>query len=785
MKSKIISLRILFLSFLSFNLFAQQNLTMYNLSCLQQTQAHLNPALTPSAKINIAIAPLFPPFPVPSLYLNLSNSGFKISDLVTLDTKGKTYFDFDNMLTKLSKNNYFSSSMHIDLVTFGFKLKKNYFSLNLSNKVDFRLRYPKDFMNLLINGNGADGIIGVEQKFNFGIDMMHYTDLSIGYNRELIDKKLTLGIKIKYLMGQENIATKKSDVSLTTGTQNFDLTAKSDIEIYTSGVDSNYVELKNFSPSSYLFNTKNSGFGIDLGANYLINKKWSISASLLDFGFIKWKENTNNYVSKNPGAEVSFSGVNLKDFIGDGTSVETAIKHTLDSIAKQFEISHTQGSYNTNLSSKIYLSGKYNLNEKNFASLVLYGQFYDSKIHPAVSLAFTTAVGRWLNASVNYSILNNSYSNIGFGLVLNPGWFQWYIISDNVLGMMVLDKYNGTPVPAYTKNLNLRVGFNLTIGKKAKDKDKDGVADKLDLCPDIPGIVLLNGCPDMDGDGVKDLDDKCPDTPGLKDLHGCPDRDADGVTDLEDVCPDDKGLSEFKGCPDKDGDKIIDKEDECPEDIGLVEFKGCPDRDGDKTPDKYDACVDVFGPKEYKGCPDKDGDTVLDKDDDCPEVIGAVDNKGCPWPDTDKDGVVDKDDSCPAVAGLKELKGCPPAPVLKIEEKKILEKAFASLEFASGKDIIKATSYKSLMDLAILMKAHSNDWTLDLAGHTDNQGNADKNMLLSEKRTKAVKAFLVGKGAKAERINTKWFGQTSPIADNATEAGRQKNRRVEMNILFK
>ena len=433
----------------------------------------------------------------------------------------------------------------------------------------------------------------------------------------------------------------------------------------------------------------------------------------------------------------------------------------------------------------MYLSGKYNLNEKNFASLVLYGQFYDSKIHPAVSLAFTTAVGRWLNASVNYSILNNSYSNIGFGLVLNPGWFQWYFISDNVLGMMVLDKYNGTPVPAYTKNLNLRVGFNLTIGKKAKDKDKDGVADKLDLCPDIPGIVLLNGCPDRDGDGVKDLDDKCPDTPGLKDLHGCPDRDADGVTDLEDACPDDKGLSEFKGCPDKDGEKIIDKEDECPEDAGLVDFLGCPDRDGDKTPDKYDACVDIFGPKEYKGCPDKDGDTVLDKDDDCPEVIGAVDNKGCPWPDADKDGVVDKDDNCPAVAGLKELKGCPPAPVLKVDEQKILEKAFASLEFASGKEIIKATSYKSLMDLAILMKAHSNDWTLDLAGHTDNQGDAAKNMLLSEKRTKAVKAFLVGKGAKAERINTKWFGQTSPIADNATEAGRQKNRRVEMNILFK
>jgi outer membrane protein OmpA-like peptidoglycan-associated protein len=134
---------------------------------------------------------------------------------------------------------------------------------------------------------------------------------------------------------------------------------------------------------------------------------------------------------------------------------------------------------------------------------------------------------------------------------------------------------------------------------------------------------------------------------------------------------------------------------------------------------------------------------------------------------------------------LKELKGCPPAPVLKAEEQKILEKAFASLEFASGKDIIKTTSFASLNELAGLMKLHATDWTLDLAGHTDNQGDAAKNMLLSEKRTKAVKKYLVTKGVKADRVMTKWFGQTVPIADNTTEAGRQKNRRVEMKVVFK
>ncbi len=87
--------------------------------------------------------------------------------------------------------------------------------------------------------------------------------------------------------------------------------------------------------------------------------------------------------------------------------------------------------------------------------------------------------------------------------------------------------------------------------------------------------------------------------------------------------------------------------------------------------------------------------------------------------------------------------------------------------------------------LAKLLVQHSNDWTLKLSGHTDNEGAPEKNMVLSEKRANAVKNYLVKKGAKADKILTEWFGQTQPIADNATPAGRQKNRRVEMKIIYK
>ena len=112
------------------------------------------------------------------------------------------------------------------------------------------------------------------------------------------------------------------------------------------------------------------------------------------------------------------------------------------------------------------------------------------------------------------------------------------------------------------------------------------------------------------------------------------DRDKDGIKDKDDACPDVFGLAQFQGCPDTDGDGIADKDDNCPEVAGPVENNGCPwsDTDNDGVLDKDDACPSVAGPAENKGCPwpDTDNDGVLDKDDKCPNVAGPASNQGCP-----------------------------------------------------------------------------------------------------------------------------------------------------------
>ncbi|MNK29623.1 Outer membrane protein A precursor [compost metagenome] len=112
------------------------------------------------------------------------------------------------------------------------------------------------------------------------------------------------------------------------------------------------------------------------------------------------------------------------------------------------------------------------------------------------------------------------------------------------------------------------------------DRDKDGIPDKDDLCPDVPGLPEFQGCPDTDGDGIPDKDDQCPDVAGPKENNGCPwpDTDGDGVLDKDDACPDVAGPAENKGCPwpDTDGDGVLDKDDACPTVFGLAQYQGCP-----------------------------------------------------------------------------------------------------------------------------------------------------------------------------------------------------------------
>lgn len=254
------------------------------------------------------------------------------------------------------------------------------------------------------------------------------------------------------------------------------------------------------------------------------------------------------------------------------------------------------------------------------------------------------------------------------------------------------------------------------------------------------------------------------------------DTDGDGLTDDIDKCPEVAGLEEFEGCPPPDTDKdgVIDSKDACPTVYGTI--NGCPDSDGDGIIDKNDACPKVKGT--LAGCPDADKDGIKDSADECPYVAGPKATKGCP--DTDGDGIVDKNDKCPTEAGIAKNKGCPE---VDEETTSVLIEALKGVQFESGKDVIRVSSYPVLNKVVNVMTKHP-EFGLKISGHTDSQGNDDLNLDLSKRRAHAVETYLINNGVEADRLNADGYGETVPVADNGTAAGRAKNRRVEFDIEY-
>ncbi|KQN38232.1 hypothetical protein ASE92_02005 [Pedobacter sp. Leaf41] len=156
--------------------------------------------------------------------------------------------------------------------------------------------------------------------------------------------------------------------------------------------------------------------------------------------------------------------------------------------------------------------------------------------------------------------------------------------------------------------------------------------------------------------------------------------------------------------------------------------------------------------------------------------------------DTDGDGVADKLDKCPGTpAGtVVDGSGCPlvaPKPQVTIvteEDRKVVNEAIKNLEFDLGKATIRSKSYASLNRVAALLV--EKNFSLKLAGHTDNTGSKELNLRLSKERAESVKAYLVSQGANASRIEATGYGMGQPIATNKTAAGRQQNRRVEFTL---
>jgi OOP family OmpA-OmpF porin len=182
------------------------------------------------------------------------------------------------------------------------------------------------------------------------------------------------------------------------------------------------------------------------------------------------------------------------------------------------------------------------------------------------------------------------------------------------------------------------------------------------------------------------------------------------------------------------------------------------------------------------GIRDSDGDGILDAQDQCPQEAG-VEPGGCPVTDTDGDGILDATDACvdaPETAnGFEDADGCPDELPAEVQQ---FNGVIQGIFFDTGKATIKSTS-EAVLDNSAKVLAQYPDLRVEIAGHTDDRGGHDANVELSQRRAESVKQYLVDKGIDAARIQTRGAGPDEPMADNASKAGRAKNRRIEFKLV--
>ena len=276
-----------------------------------------------------------------------------------------------------------------------------------------------------------------------------------------------------------------------------------------------------------------------------------------------------------------------------------------------------------------------------------------------------------------------------------------------------------------------------------KDNDNDGIKNNVDDCPEVFGVAQNNGCPeeevyDRDGDGIADANDNCPDVYGT--INGCPE------TELPPI---------LKEGIDTDGDYVLDSVDKCPKVKGLPTYDGCP-------------------------LPDTDDDGVFDIADNCPYVRGLPTYNGCPLPDTDNDGVYDIADKCPTVPGIVSNNGCPYEEVEIGATDTELNKLSPNILFDTSSYKMSKDSYPVLLKMAQIMKQHP-EAVYQLKGYTDSVDSQEKNIILSKRRVIEVRDYFVNYlEIPSSSIVIEYFGESNPIASNATKEGRSLNRRVEI-----
>lgn len=396
----------------------------------------LNPGLQPTkGYFNMPI--------IGSFNMSASSNVLGTSDIIDLMDSGSDLYSNDKLFDRLKADNRLNVNLNTDILSFGWYRGKGFWSVNVGLRADFGAALAKDMFSMMrtMNGFALEDVAGTNQSYSLSnqtLNMKAYAEVGLGYSRR-ITEKLTVGGRVKVLLGLARAEMNINQFDLNLDVPNPQYTNYADYESrgelspsdwygahYDYSANGNVITtlkgggmtfdnngmIDNFDLDAGDLGIAGSGFGIDLGASYKVGYL-TVSASILDLGFLKWKESETTVATVSGGDEVTINSENYDRYIGgDFLSFERF----------DFEEgSPEKVKTKTRLYSTLLLAGEYGLlNNKLSVGAMYTARFAEPKTLNELTFLATFRPKNWLNAAISYSPIQASGKSIGLAVKLGP-----------------------------------------------------------------------------------------------------------------------------------------------------------------------------------------------------------------------------------------------------------------------------------------------------------------------------------------------------------------------------
>lgn len=447
---------------------AQESTTLQFMKGIPQSDL-LNPALhNDSSSVVVGLPGLS------GMYFDF-NSPFAINDLIHKGTgtlADSLVLDIDHFNNVLGATNTILQHFSVPLFYLGIRSKKSFFSFGVTEKELAQFSFDKSLVTFVKDGNAAY----MGQNFDLGnlkLNAFDYTELALGFSRDLIKNQLTVAVKAKVLLGKMAFQTERMNLKVETAANGSYLNLSSDMKVnmsvpatidykdgYFSGMNGN-----NIDPAKIMLQTGNTGMAFDLGVVYKLTPKIIVSGSIIDLGKISFKNDIHNlsHVSSYKWEGIDFSkslDQSKSDYVDPATLVD-AEKTKIENSFKPKQSEFGSAPFDVTLPTKIYMGANYQLTK--VLDIGVLERIYKSGTvsQSTFTVSANAMLGKFFGLTGSYSTTDNAAHNLGLGMSLRLGALQWYMVSDNALAL-------GDPSKA--KLASIRFGLNLLFGRNHKPK---------------------------------------------------------------------------------------------------------------------------------------------------------------------------------------------------------------------------------------------------------------------------------------------------------------------------